>query len=74
MSNPFFSKSILVKTNERFKRRKFMFSLIGVAVGGLLGFSYYRLVGCSTGACLITSNPWISTLYGAAMGFLISHS
>jgi hypothetical protein len=51
-----------------------MHSLIAVSVGALLGFGYYRLVGCSTGTCLITSNPWISTFYGAAMGFLISHS
>ncbi len=51
-----------------------MHSVITVAVGGLLGFGYYRLVGCSTGTCPITSNPWISTFYGAAMGFLISHS
>jgi F0F1-type ATP synthase assembly protein I len=48
--------------------------VIGVVVGAVLGFSYYKFVGCSSGACPITSNPWISTLYGAAMGFLISHS
>lgn len=47
--------------------------VIGAVVGGILGFSWYRLVGCSTGACPITSNPWISTFYGAAVGALISH-
>ena len=51
-----------------------MHSVITVAVGGLWGFGYYRLVGCSTGTCPITSNPWISTFYGATMGFLISNS
>jgi len=42
--------------------------LIAIIVGGVLGFGYYKLVGCSTGACPITSNPWISTSYGAIMG------
>ena len=42
------------------------------AAGAVLGFGYHRLVGCSTGACPITANPYISTLYGAAMGFLFS--
>jgi hypothetical protein len=25
-------------------------------------------MGCRTGGCLITSNPWLSTLYGAFLG------
>lgn len=40
--------------------------------GAALGFGYHLLVGCSTGACPITANPYISTLYGAVMGFLFS--
>ncbi|MCX8090364.1 MAG: DUF6132 family protein [Verrucomicrobiae bacterium] len=48
--------------------------LIGIAVGGGLGFAWYKLVGCSTGACPLTSNPWISSLYGALMGALIATS
>ncbi len=46
--------------------------LIGAAVGGLLGFLYYKLIGCSTGACPITSKPLNSILYGAVMGLLFS--
>jgi hypothetical protein len=46
--------------------------LIGVVVGGGLGFVYYRFVGCATGACPLTSNPVISTLYGAMMGLLLA--
>lgn len=48
--------------------------VIGTLIGGLLGFGWYKFVGCSTGTCPITSNPIISTLYGAFMGFLISHA
>jgi hypothetical protein len=41
-----------------------------VLLGAALGYGWYRLVGCSTGACPITSNPWTSTGYGAVLGFL----
>jgi hypothetical protein len=54
------------------KRKKMIRIILGVVVGALLGFGYYRFVGCSTGSCPITSNPWISTLYGAVMGALIA--
>jgi len=48
--------------------------VLGVVIGGLLGFGYYKLVGCSTGSCPITSSPYTSTLYGAVMGLLIGSS
>lgn len=47
--------------------------IFGIVVGGLAGFAWYKLVGCPTGGCPITSNPWTSTLYGAVLGALISH-
>ncbi|MBI5624150.1 MAG: YtxH domain-containing protein [Elusimicrobia bacterium] len=46
--------------------------LVGAGLGGIAGFGYYKLIGCATGACPITSNPVISTLYGAALGLLIA--
>jgi len=46
--------------------------IVSVLVGGLIGFGLYRFVGCSTGACPITSNPWISTIYGMVLGGLLS--
>lgn len=48
--------------------RAFLFAL----GGAVIGFAYHRLIGCRTGACPITANPWISTGYGAMMGFLAS--
>jgi hypothetical protein len=44
--------------------------IIGVAVGGLLGYGVYRFIGCSSGACPITSNPWVSTIVGMVLGGL----
>lgn len=40
--------------------------------GAVLGFGYQRLVGCRTGACAIASNPYLATLYGAFVGYLLS--
>lgn len=48
--------------------------IIGVVVGGLLGYGAYRLVGCTSGACPLTSNPWISTLFGMVFGALLSRA
>lgn len=45
---------------------------IFIVVGAALGFGYHRFVGCRTGGCAITGNPYISTLYGAVMGYLLS--
>ena len=48
--------------------------VIGAVVGGGLGFAYYRFVGCSTGACPLTSNPFITSLYGMVLGALVASS
>lgn len=50
---------------------KYKLALIGVILGAISGYLYYHFVGCASGTCAITSNPWISTLYGALMGGLL---
>ena len=52
------------------KRKRFIRPAIGVIAGGLLGYAYYMTIGCSSGACPITSNPVVSTFWGAAIGGL----
>jgi hypothetical protein len=47
-------------------------AVIGSFTGAILGFMYYYFIGCSNGSCLISSNPLISTPYGALLGFLVT--
>lgn len=55
------------------RKKKTPMKLILFVLGGAVaGYLYYRLVGCRSGACPITSSPIISSLYGAMMGFLLS--
>lgn len=51
--------------------KKHLIALIGVVVGALAGYFYWQQIGCSSGACAITSSPINSTLYGAVMGGLL---
>lgn len=50
------------------EKKRIVKPILGIVAGGALGYAYYALVGCGTGACPITSNPWISTFWGAAIG------
>ena len=52
--------------------QKYKRDLIGITLGAVAGFLYWKLVGCSNGTCMITSKPINSTLYGALMGFLVA--
>ena len=46
-------------------------TLIGIMLGAVAGFLYWKFVGCSSGSCAITSKPVNSTIYGALMGGLL---
>ena len=46
-------------------------SIVGTLVGAAAGYAYYYYIGCITGTCPIQTNPWLSTLFGGLIGFLI---
>lgn len=59
---------------EFFTSRYFWKPFIAVAIGSTAGFLYYYFVGCSTGSCAITSNPYMSILAGGFLGWFAVNS
>ena len=47
-------------------------TIAGIVSGALGGFLYWHFVGCSTGACPLTSNPFITMAYMGFIGWLLS--
>jgi hypothetical protein len=45
-------------------------TILGIVLGAIAGYAWFQFVGCSTGSCPITSNPWTSSIYGGVMGGL----
>lgn len=45
---------------------------MGICLGAIAGFAYWKFIGCASGACMISSKPINSSLYGALMGYLIA--
>jgi len=58
----------IVLTNIKVHTKKIIF----ISLGAVAGFLYYVYIGCASGSCPITSNPYISTVYGGVMGYLFS--
>jgi hypothetical protein len=59
---------------ELVKSRRFLKPFLALLLGGLAGFAYYYFVGCNSGTCAITSSPYMSTFWGAMMGFFLVSS
>jgi hypothetical protein len=53
-------------------KKKYVKTILGVSAGLVFGAVYYRLVGCKTGSCPLTSTVFRSMAYGGLMGFLVS--
>ncbi|MGB6082774.1 DUF6132 family protein [Moheibacter sp.] len=45
--------------------------IAGILLGAISGFLYWNFIGCNSGSCAITSNPYNSTIYGSVMGGLV---
>lgn len=48
--------------------------VVAVIGGAVLGFLYSKFIGCRSGACPLTSNPYVATLYGAVLGGLLART
>jgi C4-dicarboxylate transporter len=46
---------------------------LGLIIGAIGGYAYYHFIGCNTGSCPITSNPWSSIFYGILVGGVLTY-
>ena len=53
--------------------KKNKFALIILIPGAIGGYMYWYFIGCTTGTCPITSNPYGSIFYGVILGFLMGN-
>lgn len=51
--------------------KKIIVLLVSGAIGALLGYAYYYFIGCNSGACPLTSNWYVTTLYGLVAGIVV---
>ncbi len=57
-----------MKLNMEFLRKR----ILPVIIGLLGGYAYYYFIGCNGGSCPITSNPYLSVIYGGVMGLIFA--
>lgn len=60
-----------MKINNFLKRFLSVKFLLGILIGGALGYAYYHFVGCRGGSCPMWADPWRSTLVGMALGGIL---
>lgn len=49
-----------------------MKTVIGLVVGAAVGYAMYRFVGCRTGACPLTANPWAAMAIWGLIGAMLA--
>jgi hypothetical protein len=45
--------------------------IVGALIGAGIGFAMYKFIGCRTGACPLTGNPFVAMLLWGLMGALV---
>jgi hypothetical protein len=64
----------LTRLKEFFRSWRFWKPFLAVATGVLAGFLYYYFIGCNSGSCPITGNPYMSMIWGGLLGFFLVSS
>ena len=49
-------------------------TLLYIVIGSIIGYLYYRFIGCNSGTCAITSSPTNSMIYFGLIGLFMSGS
>ena len=58
---------------EFYKSKAFWKTFAGITIGGIGGFLYYHFVGCASGTCAITGNPFSSIAFGSVLGLFLTN-
>ena len=56
---------------QKFNWKSLWIPALGIVLGAIGGYIYYIRIGCEGGTCAITSNPALTMLWGAILGFLV---
>lgn len=46
--------------------------IIGGVAGALIGLAMYKFVGCKSGACPLTANPYVAIVLWGLMGVMVA--
>jgi len=53
--------------------KEYKLTIIGIIAGAVGGYLYYHFVGCASGTCAITSNPYASIAFGGFLGYFMGN-
>jgi hypothetical protein len=59
---------------EFIKSWSFWRPFLAIVGGATAGYLYYYFVGCQSGSCAITSNPYMTVIWGALLGYFLVNS
>jgi hypothetical protein len=57
---------------SRVTKHKFFRPAIGIIAGAIIGFLYWKFVGCNSGTCPLTNNPYKSVVLFSFVGGLLA--
>ena len=60
--------------NSRWLKHRFFRLGLGIVAGALVGLIYWKFVGCHSGTCPLTSNPYKTVGIYAIMGGLLTYN
>lgn len=60
--------------NSSWLKNRFFRLFLGLAAGAVVGLIYWKFVGCQSGTCPLTSNPYKTVGIYAIMGGLLTYN